>query len=229
MNELRRFNFESEEIRAIKKGSIAWLVAKDVCKVLEIKNNRDALKDLNESEKLVSVITTSGQRRKLTFVNESGVYALILKSRKPETQKLRFWVTSEVLPAIQKTGRYELPEPKNSPIRIESARIRNQHTKVLSEHEINKKHEYIQLTLATKSGLEIPKDHKKPEYSFSELLKTQLAESLATFTIHENNINGYRDIKPVVLDSAVKIKDLTSQKYVNPNQEFVRELEAMNA
>lgn len=93
-----------------------WFVAKDVCDALSIQNNRDAVDHLDNDEKLTSVVTTSGQARKMTFVNESGLYNLIFQSRKPEAKAFRKWVTGEVLPSIRKTGRYDLPTPKQTSI-----------------------------------------------------------------------------------------------------------------
>lgn len=95
-----------EQIATIEiKGEI-WFIAKEVCKALEIKNSRDAISRLDNDEKLVSVLPTSGQRRAVNLVNESGLYALIFKSRKKSAQKFRKWVTKEVIPSIRKKGYY---------------------------------------------------------------------------------------------------------------------------
>ena len=76
-----------------------WFVAKDVCNALNISNNRDAMNGLDDDEKLKSVIPVLGQNRRVWFVNESGLYNLIFKSRKPEARAFRKWVTRDVLPA----------------------------------------------------------------------------------------------------------------------------------
>lgn len=89
-----------------------WWVAKDVCKILEIQNSRDALSALDEDEKSdveISDISSNRvvQRRKYSIISESGLYALVFRSRKPEARAFSKWVRSEVLPQIRKTGKYE--------------------------------------------------------------------------------------------------------------------------
>lgn len=91
-----------------------WFVASDVCDVLGLKNPTDILaKGLDEDEKLIYKLYRAGQNRKVNLVNESGLYNLIFKSRKPEAKVFRKWVTSEVLPAIRKKGFYGFGNAKN--------------------------------------------------------------------------------------------------------------------
>lgn len=84
----------------------AWFVASEVCKVLDIKNSRDAVSRLEEDEKGVSALPTSSGIQEKLIVSESGLYALIFRSKKPEAKKFRQWITKEVIPAIRKTGVY---------------------------------------------------------------------------------------------------------------------------
>ena len=112
------FNPSNQPIRVETIGGEPWFVAKDVCDALTITNNRDAVAQLDDDEKLMSVIPTSGQGRQMWLVNESGLYNLIFQSRKPEAKAFRKWVTAEVLPTIRKTGRYELRKPKAQHRRI---------------------------------------------------------------------------------------------------------------
>lgn len=106
------FQFQSHQIRAIKdEHGEPWIVAKDVCAVLDLVNVSMALSALDDDEKMTLTNSDghSGQRGGAQFynvINESGLYALIFKSRKPEARAFRKWVTSEVLPAIRKTGQY---------------------------------------------------------------------------------------------------------------------------
>lgn len=92
-----------------------WFVAKDVCDVLEIKNARDALTRLDPDEKFVinphnfSVGNTDGENRmgsELNIINESGMYSLVLTSRKPQAKEFKKWLTHEVIPAIRQHGGY---------------------------------------------------------------------------------------------------------------------------
>lgn len=111
---LQRFFEENSNvcIRAQVINGEPWFVAKDVCQALLIKNSRDAVSNLDEDEISDVVLTDTRskngatQRRTVTTVNESGLYGLIIQSRKPEAKPFRKWVTKEVLPALRKTGIY---------------------------------------------------------------------------------------------------------------------------
>lgn len=92
------------------RGDEPWWVANDVCEALEISNPRDAISVLDEDEKGVGKIYTPGGEQEMNIISESGVFALIMRSNKPEAKKFRKWVTSEVLPAIRKTGRFNMTD-----------------------------------------------------------------------------------------------------------------------
>ena len=85
-----------------------WFVAADVCGALDIGNSSDAISRLDDNE--LEVATTEGNagKRNVRIVNESGLYSLILTSRKEEAKRFKRWVTHEVLPSIRKTGSYSL-------------------------------------------------------------------------------------------------------------------------
>lgn len=100
------FTYDSAEVRTVMVGGEPWFVAKDVCAVLGIANNRDALGRLDEDEKGVASTDTLGGVQSLQTVNESGLYSLILGSRKPEARAFKRWITHEVIPSIRKTGMY---------------------------------------------------------------------------------------------------------------------------
>lgn len=111
-----------DAVRIVVRDGEPWLVARDVCRVLEIGNPTMALKRLDEDEKM-TLNTIEGHSRQrggpqfFNIVNESGFYALIMTSRKPQAKAFRKWVTGEILPTIRKTGRYEaahaLPSPED--------------------------------------------------------------------------------------------------------------------
>lgn len=100
------YTFSGTQVRTIVLNGIPYLVAKDVCSILDISNHKDAVSRLDDDEKLRSVIPTPGQNRNVILVNESGLYHLIFQSRKPEAKAFRKWVTSEVLPELRRTGSY---------------------------------------------------------------------------------------------------------------------------
>ena len=105
MNELAVFTFEGNVVRT--QADITgnpWWVAKDVCDVLGIKNNRDAIAKLDDDQK-ASVLLDGSE---FGTINESGLYTLILRSNKESAKKFRRWVTSEVLPTIRKTGQFSI-------------------------------------------------------------------------------------------------------------------------
>lgn len=100
------FKFEAREVRTLLIDDQPWFVAADVCKSLDIVSTARALSRLDDDEKGVHSMNTLGGTQNLSTVNESGLYSLILTSRKPEAKRFKKWVTAEVLPAIRKTGSY---------------------------------------------------------------------------------------------------------------------------
>jgi prophage antirepressor-like protein len=109
------FDFEEQSVRAVMRDGTSWWVAADVCRVLDLGNSRQAVSRLEEDERdiinLNTVSTNDGIRGNpnATVISESGLYALILTSRKPAARRFRKWVTAEVLPALRREGRYALP------------------------------------------------------------------------------------------------------------------------
>ena len=107
MNELQIFkSHEFGEIRTTIQNGEPWFVAADVCKALDITQNRNAVARLDDDEKGVRLTDTLGGKQKLTVVNEAGLYSLVLGSRKPEAKAFKRWITHEVLPTIRRTGGY---------------------------------------------------------------------------------------------------------------------------
>ena len=107
-NEIQRFEFKGAALRTLTdENGEPWFVAKDVCDVLELSNVGQALARLDDDEKSSITLNdgTPGNPNK-AIVSESGLYALVLASRKPEAHEFKRWVTHEVLPQIRKTGGY---------------------------------------------------------------------------------------------------------------------------
>ena len=98
------------EVRGVIKNGEPWFVAKDICDVLGLTNSRKATATLDEDEKEVTSSYTPGGQQEMAIVNESGLYSLIMQSRKPAAKAFRKWVTSEVLPSIRKYGFYAAPD-----------------------------------------------------------------------------------------------------------------------
>ena len=110
-----RFQIFSKEnlgsVRTILVDNEVWVCAKDVCDILEIKNVTQAVQRLYEDERSMFNI---GRQGNTNFINESGLYALIVRSDKKEAKPFRKWITSEVIPAIRKTGMYMTDDVWNS-------------------------------------------------------------------------------------------------------------------
>ena len=107
MNDLQIFNNEEfGEVRTVVLNSEPMFCLADVCKALDIKNATDVAKRLDDDER---TRLNLGRQGETNFVTESGLYAVILRSDKPNAKKFRKWITGEVLPSIRKTGSYGKP------------------------------------------------------------------------------------------------------------------------
>lgn len=115
MTAMTPFAFEDQLVRTVMIEDEPWFVAKDVCGVLGITKYRDALARLEDDERGSVLVDTLGGQQELSAINESGVYALVFRSRKPQAKLFRKWVTSEVLPALRRTGRYAMPGARPDP------------------------------------------------------------------------------------------------------------------
>ena len=109
MNGLQVFSYEGNEVRTVQKGSEILWVLKDVCGILGIEKYRDAATRLDDDEREPLLVDTLGGRQEMIAVTESGLYSIVLLSRKPEAKKFKRWVTHEVLPTIRKHGAYVTP------------------------------------------------------------------------------------------------------------------------
>lgn len=112
MNEVQLFNFENHEVRSLLINSEPWFVGKDVADVLGYKNQNDALSKHvdGEDKDTIAIRDSIGRNRNTPIINESGLYSLVLSSKLPSAKKFKRWVTSEVLPALRKTGQYQVKE-----------------------------------------------------------------------------------------------------------------------
>lgn len=112
MEQLKIFeNEEFGQIRTVMRDGEVWFVGKDVAEALGFTNSRDAIAThVFDDDKGVEIIDTLGGKQKMTAINESGLYALVFGSRLESAKRFKRWVTSEVLPAIRKTGIYDMDE-----------------------------------------------------------------------------------------------------------------------
>ena len=111
MHELTVFeNATFGKVRVVEREGQPWFVARDVCECLELENVSEALRGLDEDEK-ITLSNPDGNPRagiphQMNAVSEPGLYSLILRSRKPEAKAFKRWIIHEVVPSIRKRGLY---------------------------------------------------------------------------------------------------------------------------
>lgn len=108
------FNFGEQQVRTVVIEDQPWFVANDVSAALQYSEASAMTRHLDEDEKGLSILQTLGGEQEMLVINESGLYSAILRSRKAEAKRFKKWVTSEVLPAIRKHGRYDDAEGRMS-------------------------------------------------------------------------------------------------------------------
>ena len=113
MADITPFNFGTHAVRVITRNNQPWFVASDVCQALGYSNTSKAIGDHLDADERASELVPRTPNDSLgvptNLINESGLYALVLRSRKPEARKFAKWVTSEVMPSIRQTGSYGQP------------------------------------------------------------------------------------------------------------------------
>jgi prophage antirepressor-like protein len=112
MSPLTPFKFENKTISVVTDDAGSpWFCANDVCTALGYTNPWKTVADHIDADDLTKreVIDAIGRKQMTNFINESGMYALVFGSTKPEAKRFKRWVTSEVLPSIRKTGGYQRP------------------------------------------------------------------------------------------------------------------------
>ena len=112
-NALQVFSYNGARVRSVERDGVVWFVAKDVCDILELGNVTNAIRSLDDDEKMTLTNNKghSGKRggaQSLNVVNEPGLYALIFKSNKPEAKAFARWVRHTLLPHVMHTGSYSV-------------------------------------------------------------------------------------------------------------------------
>lgn len=107
MDQLQTFNFNDNEVRTVLINNEPYFVGKDAASILGYERTDNAIRNhIDEDDKLMHQISASGQNREMVFINESGLYSLVLSSKLPQAKEFKRWVTKEVLPSIRKNGGY---------------------------------------------------------------------------------------------------------------------------
>lgn len=134
MNDLQIFIYGGEQLRTVQRDDGLWWVLRDVCRVLGMSNPAMVAGRLEEDEKGVSQIYTPGGTQEVTIINEPGLYAVILRSDKPEAKQFKRWVTHDVLPSIRKTGAYGIPPERLAGLNEYQARL-DENRRLLADFE----------------------------------------------------------------------------------------------
>ena len=119
MSELQTFNFEDLPVRKIEIDGEPYFLGKDVAEILGYTRSDNAIRNhVDDEDKLTHQVSASGQKRNMVIINESGLYSLIFDAAKQsknesirkKAKRFKRWVTEDVLPAIRKTGTYQVPD-----------------------------------------------------------------------------------------------------------------------
>ena len=200
-NELQIFTYKEQQIRTTEINSEIWFVAKDVCDVLELTNPTEALKTLDEDEKMTlrnseGHLGQRGGAQSYNIINEPGLYALVLRSNKPEAKQFSRWIRHEVLPAIRKTGTYSV---KLTPVDLE-----------LRHKELDAKNRELDLRGAALLQHMID----SPAYPITDESKAILAHEVSKLiTGHEN-----RAMLPAVKEAMYSATEIGTRFSVSKNK-----------
>jgi prophage antirepressor-like protein len=163
MNELQTFsNNEFGNIRSLTIEGEPWFVGKDIAASLGYDRTDNAVRNhVDNEDKLMHQISASGQMRNMVIINESGLYSLILSSKLPNAKKFKRWVTSEVLPAIRKTGAYAVPTTERETTMDDYLRAAS----IVASCR-NERLPYV-FNLLHSAGIDIKAVSRKPEYDIT--------------------------------------------------------------
>lgn len=191
--------FDGRKVRVFLIKREPWWVLRDVCEVLGLQSPHKVAERLDADErKQIPVIDSLGRSQDTEIINESGLYSVILRSDKPEAKRFKKWITSEVLPQIRKTGRYDISDEA----RTRSKRVRSHFTDALHDHGCDAPIHYIKITGTMKKAAGINGHKPKDQMDQIELAKVEAAEVLAAINLMQSEADGYDDCKPICREAA---------------------------
>lgn len=209
MKELQIFKSEEfGDIRTVQLNNETYFVGKDIARALgygEGKSLNNAIANhVDEEDKGVTELMTPGGKQSMTVINESGLYALIFGSKLESAKRFKHWVTSEVLPAIRKTGSYQKPLTPQEMLRIQLGMIDN-HEDRITDLEQNMTIDYgQQMALGdTVSKVVIDALGGKESNAYKEISKKVFAECNRDLK-HYFNVNARNNVPKKKFDEAVQ-------------------------
>lgn len=209
MKELQIFKSEEfGDIRTVQLNNETYFVGKDIARALgygEGKSLNNAIANhVDEEDKGVTELMTPGGKQSMTVINESGLYALIFGSKLESAKRFKHWVTSEVLPAIRKTGSYQKPLTPQEMLRIQLGMIDN-HEDRITDLEQNMTIDYGQQMILgdTVSKVVIDALGGKESNAYKEIGKKVFAECNRDLK-HYFNVNARNNVPKKKFDEAVQ-------------------------
>ncbi|OUP02643.1 hypothetical protein B5F36_10460 [Anaerofilum sp. An201] len=169
MNDLQIFIYGGEQLRTIQQPDGLWWVLRDVCRVLGLSTPARVAERLDDDEKGVSLIHTPGGDQKVTIINEPGLYAVILRSDKPQAKAFKRWVTHEVLPSIRRTGAYGVPPERLAQLNELQARL---------EEWREREREFSRLTTESRKWYESNRDWRDKCRAHVQAYETAIAAEI---------------------------------------------------
>ena len=170
MNDLQIFIYGGEQLRTVQRPDGLWWVLRDVCRVLNIGNVTDTKKRLDQDEvDLTDLIDGMGRVQSTTIINEPGLYAVILRSDKPEAKAFKRWVTHEVLPSIRRTGAYGVPPERLAHLHELQAKL---------EEWRGLEREFVQCTAESRKRYETNREWRDKCRKYVKIYETAVAEEI---------------------------------------------------
>lgn len=202
--------FDGHDVRTVIIRGEPWFVAKDVCDVLGLEQVSRAVSRLDEDQRgLLKVPHPQSPSSciEMAAVNESGLYSLIIRSNKPEAKTFRHWVTSEVLPSIRKTGRYDIHD-----LRAKSVETRNGITAEWDRQGVHGM-QFATLTMEQSKILFGNRNLKKADMDRSQIKALMALEAVEQYklSVIEDNRLGYSGCRDSMKDTAIMLESVKRQ------------------
>jgi prophage antirepressor-like protein len=203
--QITQFNFNDNEVRCQIINNEPWFVAKDLCEILSLENVTKALQNLDDDERGLTTIQSPSGIQEYNIINESGMYSLILRSRKPEAKVFKKWVTSEVLPSIRKHGSYSSTEqtaipqpPQNNALSdaIKALKLTSIDNSLKSTAQVLSMYKFIKFNTDAKKDTDLCNMF---DTLIDELVATRLlVQDMIPSITFPNGSNGNYSPKPII-------------------------------